>query len=76
MAARVTSKVEHMDMINFGLIPEFIGRLPVIVTLEELTGENLEEILTEPKNALVRQYQKLFGLESSRITKKGLQRNN
>ena len=51
------------DLHAFGLIPEFIGRLPVIVTLEELTRDNLQQILTEPKNALVRQYQKLFGLE-------------
>ena len=51
------------DLHQFGLIPEFIGRLPVIVTLEELTEEDLVRILTEPRNALVRQYQKLFGLE-------------
>ena len=51
------------DLHQFGLIPEFIGRLPVIVTLEELTEADLIRILTEPRNALVRQYQKLFGLE-------------
>ena len=47
----------------FGLIPEFIGRLPVIATLEELDEEALMQILTEPKNALVKQYQKLFDLD-------------
>ncbi|MCL4542531.1 MAG: ATP-dependent Clp protease ATP-binding subunit ClpX [Deltaproteobacteria bacterium] len=51
------------DLLKFGLIPEFIGRLPVIATLEELDEKALIEILTKPKNALVKQYQKLFELE-------------
>ena len=51
------------DLHQFGLIPEFIGRLPVIVTLDELTESDLIRILTEPRNALIRQYQKLFGME-------------
>ena len=55
--------VESEDLIKFGLIPEFIGRLPVITTLESLSKEALVRILTEPKNALVKQYQKLFKLE-------------
>ena len=51
------------DLIRFGLIPEFVGRLPVVATLEELSEEALIRILTEPKNALVKQYHKLFELE-------------
>ena len=57
------SKVEPEDLLKFGLIPEFIGRLPVIVTLEELTEESLIRIMKEPKNALIRQYQKLFEID-------------
>jgi ATP-dependent Clp protease ATP-binding subunit ClpX len=59
----VFKEVEPEDLIKFGLIPEFIGRLPVIATLEELSEEALMEILTEPKNALTKQYQKLFSME-------------
>jgi ATP-dependent Clp protease ATP-binding subunit ClpX len=55
--------VEPEDLIKFGLIPEFIGRLPVIATLEELDEKALIRILTEPKNALTRQYEKLFSME-------------
>lgn len=55
--------VEPEDLIKFGLIPEFIGRLPVIATLEELDEETLITILKEPKNALTKQYQKLFEME-------------
>jgi ATP-dependent Clp protease ATP-binding subunit ClpX len=51
------------DLIKFGLIPEFVGRLPVITHLDELTEDDLIRVLTEPKNALVRQYQKLFELD-------------
>ena len=51
------------DLLKFGLIPEFIGRLPVIVTLEELTEDVLVEIMKTPKNALVKQYSKLFDLD-------------
>ena len=56
--------VEPEDLIKFGLIPELIGRLPVIATLEELSSEALVQILIEPKNALVKQYQKLFSMEN------------
>ena len=56
--------VEPEDLIKFGLIPELIGRLPVIATLEELSTEALVKILIEPKNALVKQYQKLFSMEN------------
>lgn len=59
----VIKQVETRDLLNFGLIPEFIGRLPVIATLGELDENALIEILTKPKNALVKQYQKLFELE-------------
>ncbi|EPF80378.1 ATP-dependent Clp protease ATP-binding subunit ClpX [Acinetobacter rudis] len=57
------SQVEANDLVKFGLIPEFIGRLPVIATLEELDEDALMQILTEPKNALTRQYQYLFEME-------------
>ncbi len=60
-------KLEPEDLQKFGLIPEFIGRLPVIATLEELDEDALITILTEPKNALVKQYQKLFELEGAKL---------
>lgn len=60
---RIFYYVEPDDLLKFGLIPEFIGRLPVITPLEALSDEALRSILTEPKNALVRQYQKLFALD-------------
>ena len=56
--------VEPEDLVKFGLIPEFVGRLPVVATLEELDETALVRILTEPKNALTKQYQKLFSMES------------
>jgi len=56
-------EVEPEDLIKFGLIPEFVGRLPVVATLEELDETALVKILTEPKNALTKQYQKLFAME-------------
>ena len=59
----VLRTVEPEDLIKFGLIPELIGRLPVVATLEELSAEALVQILIEPKNALVKQYQKLFAME-------------
>ncbi|WP_227429153.1 ATP-dependent Clp protease ATP-binding subunit ClpX [Psychrobacter sp. I-STPA6b] len=61
-------EVEPEDLIKFGLIPELIGRLPVIATLEELDEKALMQILTEPKNALVKQYQYLFDMEGANIT--------
>lgn len=60
--------VEPDDLIHFGMIPEFIGRFPVIATLKELTEEELVRILVEPKNALVKQYQKLMELEGVKLT--------
>lgn len=59
----ILAMTEPMDLIRFGLIPEFVGRLAVIATLEELDEESLVRILKEPKNALVKQYQKLFQME-------------
>ena len=59
----VLRSVEPEDLIKFGLIPELIGRLPVVATLEELSAVALVQILIEPKNALVKQYQKLFSME-------------
>ncbi len=56
-------RVEPEDLIKYGLIPEFVGRLPVLATLEELDVEALVQILTQPKNALIRQFQKLFQME-------------
>ena len=60
---KVLRDVEPEDLIKFGLIPEFVGRLPVVATLEELDEAALIQILTEPKNALTKQYQKLFSME-------------
>ena len=54
---------EPEDLIRFGLIPEFVGRLPVVATLEELDEDALVSILLEPKNALTKQYKKLFNIE-------------
>ena len=59
--------VEPQDLIKYGLIPEFVGRLPVVATLEELDENALVQILTEPKNALTKQYEKLFDMEGCEI---------
>ncbi|MEE4210885.1 MAG: ATP-dependent Clp protease ATP-binding subunit ClpX [Parvularcula sp.] len=64
----VLRAVEPEDLLKFGLIPEFIGRLPVIATLEDLDVDALVQILTEPKNALVKQYQRLFEMENVELT--------
>jgi ATP-dependent Clp protease ATP-binding subunit ClpX len=61
-------KAEPEDLLKFGLIPEFVGRLPVIATLNDLDIEALVKILREPKNALIKQYQKLFELEDVALT--------
>ena len=63
-----TQKVEPEDLVRYGLIPEFTGRIPVICTLDELTEDDMVRILTEPKNCLVRQYQKLFDMDGIRIS--------
>lgn len=83
--AEVLQNVEPEDLLKFGLIPEFIGRLPVIVALHPLKEEALIRILSEPKNALIRQYQKLLGMNNVElvfeekavraIAKKAIERN-
>ena len=64
----ILREVEPEDLMKFGLIPEFIGRLPVIATLEDLDEGALVQILTSPKNALVKQYQRLFEMEDVKLT--------
>jgi ATP-dependent Clp protease ATP-binding subunit ClpX len=64
----VFQELEPEDLLKFGLIPEFVGRLPVIATLTDLDEDALVTILTEPKNALVKQYQRLFDLEDTQLT--------
>ncbi|MBF6650359.1 MULTISPECIES: ATP-dependent Clp protease ATP-binding subunit ClpX [unclassified Methylobacter] len=61
------AEVESEDLIKYGLIPEFVGRLPVIATLEELDEQALVQILTEPKNALIKQYKHLFEMEGAEL---------
>ncbi|AKH20230.1 ATP-dependent Clp protease ATP-binding subunit ClpX [Sedimenticola thiotaurini] len=63
----ILTNVEPEDLIQYGLIPEFVGRLPVVATLEELDEEALVRILTEPKNALVKQYHRLFDMEDCEL---------
>ncbi len=60
-------QVQPVDLIRFGFIPEFVGRMPVVDVLEELSKQALIQILTKPKNAIVRQYQKLFEFENVRL---------
>jgi ATP-dependent Clp protease ATP-binding subunit ClpX len=81
---KLISQVRPEDLIKFGLIPEFIGRLPVITTLEQLDEDALIKILTEPKNSLTKQFSKLFEMEDveldiredalSEIAKKAIER--
>ncbi|MFA7332158.1 MAG: ATP-dependent Clp protease ATP-binding subunit ClpX [Candidatus Delongbacteria bacterium] len=61
-------QVEFEDLLKFGLIPELIGRLPVVTALDELSEEALLQILTEPRNAIVRQYERLFDMEGQKLT--------
>jgi len=63
----ILRQIEPEDLLKFGLIPEFVGRLPVIATLDDLDEDSLVEILSEPKNALVKQYQKLFEMEEIKL---------
>ena len=65
--AHLMEQIQPVDLIKFGFIPEFIGRLPVVAVLEELEKEALVQILTKPKNSIVRQYQKLFEFENVRL---------
>ena len=61
--SQVVKEIQPQDLIKFGLIPEFIGRLPIVVGLDELTEDALVKIMTEPKNALVNQYKTMFGID-------------
>ncbi len=65
---KTLQSLEPDDLLKFGLIPEFVGRLPVVATLEDLDEDALVTILTEPKNALVKQYQRLFEIEGAQLT--------
>ena len=65
--SQLISQVTPEDVIEFGMIPELVGRLPIITTLSSLDEEALIQILTEPKNALVRQYQRLFEMEEAEL---------
>ena len=62
--AEILKNIQPEDLLKYGLIPEFVGRLPVLVTLEELSKDALMEIITEPKNALIKQYKKLFAMDN------------
>ncbi|MEZ5647538.1 MAG: ATP-dependent Clp protease ATP-binding subunit ClpX [Alphaproteobacteria bacterium] len=64
----ILHEVEPEDLLKFGLIPEFVGRLPVVATLDDLDESALVDILTKPKNALVKQYQRLFEMENVRLS--------
>jgi ATP-dependent Clp protease ATP-binding subunit ClpX len=59
----VLQHLTHDDLLKYGLIPEFVGRLPVTVALDQLSRDDLMQILTEPKNAVVKQYQRFFSLD-------------
>src|SRR5690625_3034739 len=63
----ILHKLEPEDLVRYGLIPEFVGRLPVIATLDELDMPALVQILTEPKNSLIKQYERLFEMEGVQI---------
>jgi ATP-dependent Clp protease ATP-binding subunit ClpX len=65
--AEVLAQVQPEDLVEFGMIPEFVGRMPVCATLEPLDVSTLINILTEPKNALVKQYQKFFRMEGAEV---------
>ncbi|MEL0177714.1 MAG: ATP-dependent Clp protease ATP-binding subunit ClpX, partial [Pelagibacteraceae bacterium] len=67
-AGELMQDVEPEDLLKFGLIPEFIGRLPIISTLEDLDEDSLVKILEEPKNSLTKQYSKLFEIEGTKLT--------
>ena len=64
----VLKKILPQDLVKFGLIPEFVGRVPMVVSLDQLDETALERILTEPKNAIVKQYEKLFELDDVQLT--------
>jgi len=67
LTGEILRDVEPEDLLKFGLIPEFVGRLPVVATLQDLDEPALIDILTKPKNALIKQYQRLFEMEDVRL---------
>ena len=67
-AEELLKKADHQDLVKFGLIPELVGRLPVVTTLENMSVESLKRIMVEPKNSLIKQYQTLFGLDGVELT--------
>ncbi|NLB60464.1 MAG: ATP-dependent Clp protease ATP-binding subunit ClpX [Lentisphaerae bacterium] len=67
-SASIISAVEPEDLIRFGMIPEFVGRLPVVTALEELTESDLVRVLVEPRNSMLRQYEKLLAMEEIKLT--------
>ncbi|WP_342318278.1 ATP-dependent Clp protease ATP-binding subunit ClpX [Corynebacterium mayonis] len=66
--AKLLSKVQPGDLVKFGLIPEFIGRLPILANVEDLDRQSLVRVLKEPKNSLVRQYERLFAMDGTQLT--------
>ena len=67
LSSEILKEIRPTDLVKYGLIPEFVGRLPVLATLEDLDEEALVKILTEPKNALTKQYKKLFQMENTKL---------
>ena len=67
-SGELIKKLEPEDLIKYGLIPEFVGRMPILATLEDLNEESLVKILKEPKNSLLKQYKRLFEFENVKLT--------
>ena len=67
LSSEILKEIRPTDLVKYGLIPEFVGRLPVLATLEDLDEDALVKILTEPKNALTKQYKKLFAMENTKL---------
>ena len=67
-AGELIKKLEPEDLIKYGLIPEFVGRMPILATLEDLDDSSLVKILKEPKNSLIKQYKRLFEFENVKLT--------
>ena len=67
LSSEILKEIRPTDLVKYGLIPEFVGRLPVLATLEDLDEDALVKILTEPKNALTKQYKKLFQMENTKL---------
>ena len=65
--AQLIKKLQPQDLIKFGLIPEFVGRMPIVVGLDELKEDTLVKIMTQPKNALIKQYETLFAMDNVKL---------